>query len=438
MCLHVTYDAFARHLRCVCTSLTTANQYAWLFISLIMLIVSEYLVLSRIGCNFAYQNLLKLRLPEKMSGLYVHIPFCKSRCVYCDFYSTTSMSLRQRYMDAVCREMEGRCKMADGRGERIETVYLGGGTPSQLSEKQLRQFFSHIYQVFDVSSEAEVTIECNPDDVTDEFAQLLSELPVNRVSMGAQTFSPERLQFLRRRHTAEQVPQAVECLRKAGIGNISVDLMYGFPNETLEEWERDIQSVLELNVEHLSAYALQYDEGTPLYKMLERGEVSEVDEEVSRQMYYRLIDALAEADFEHYEISNWGKKGFHSRHNSSYWNQTPYIGLGAAAHSFDGENRRWNVADIQQYMEGMEKGEPCVEHEQLTPDNHYNEIVMTALRTSSGLSLKMLMPEYADYCLRQARRFMDGGLLKDDGQCLRLTREGLFVSDMIMAELMKV
>ena len=373
-----------------------------------------------------------------MPGLYIHIPFCKSRCVYCDFYSTTSMSLRQRYVDAVCREMELRGEGREVRGERIETVYLGGGTPSQLSEKQLRQLFSHIYQTFDVSKEAEVTIECNPDDVTDEFAQLLSELPVNRVSMGAQTFSPERLRFLRRRHTAEQVPQAVERLRKAGIRNVSLDLMYGFPNETMEEWECDIQSVLRLSVEHLSAYALQYEEGTPLYKMLERGEVSEVDEEVSREMYYRLIDALAEAGFEHYEISNWGKPGFHSRHNSSYWNQTPYIGLGAAAHSFNGKNRQWNVADIHQYMEGIEKDEPCLEHELLTPDNHYNEIVMTALRTSCGLPLEKLSPEYADYCLKQARRFIDDGLLKHDAQRLRLTREGLFVSDMVMAELMKV
>ena len=370
-----------------------------------------------------------------MSGLYIHIPFCKSRCVYCDFYSTTSVSTRQRYVDAVCREMEQR---GEGQEERIETVYIGGGTPSQLSERQLRQLFSRMYRVFNISKEAEVTIECNPDDVSNDFAGWLASLPVNRVSMGAQTFEPERLRFLRRRHTAEQVPEAVERLRKAGIRNISVDLMYGFPNETLEEWEHDIQAVVSLNVEHLSAYALQYEEGTPLYRMLERGEVSEVDEEVSRAMYYRLIDALAEVGFEHYEISNWGKPGCHSRHNSSYWNQTPYIGLGAAAHSFDGENRQWNVADILQYIEGIEKGEPCVEHEWLTPDNHYNEIVMTALRTASGLSLDKLSPEYADYCLKQARSFIDDGLLKHDAQQLRLTREGLFVSDMIMAELMKV
>ena len=375
---------------------------------------------------------------KKMAGIYIHIPFCKSRCVYCDFYSTTSLTLGQRYVDAVCKEMENRCKMDDERCKMVETVYLGGGTPSQLPEGLLRQLFSNLYESFDVLPEAEVTIECNPDDVTEEFACMIASLPVNRVSMGAQTFSEERLRFLRRRHTAAQVTEAVSRLRRAGIRNISVDLMYGFPNETMTEWEHDIQQAIALDVEHLSAYALQYEEGTPLYKMLEKGEVEEVDEELSRQMYYRLMNALKEAGFEHYEISNWGKPGLHSRHNSSYWNQTPYIGLGAAAHSFDGQNRQWNVADIRQYMEGIEKGEPCVEHEILTPDNHYNEIVMTALRTSEGLSLEKLSTAYADYCLRQAKRFVDDGLLLLDNQKLRLTRKGLFVSDMVMAELMKV
>ena len=218
--------------------------------------------------------------------------------------------------------------MEDGRGEMVETVYLGGGTPSQLTGTLLRQLFDHLYQTFDISPDAEVTIECNPDDVTEAFAEMLKTLPVNRVSMGAQTFQPERLRFLRRRHTAEQVKEAVGRLRQVGIRNISVDLMYGFPNETMAEWERDIQQAIALDVEHLSAYALQYEEGTPLYRMLERGEVSEIDEELERQMYFRLMDALAEAGFEHYEISNWGKPGRHSRHNSSYWKQTPYIGLG--------------------------------------------------------------------------------------------------------------
>ena len=203
-----------------------------------------------------------------MAGIYIHIPFCKSRCVYCDFYSTTSLALGQRYVDALCREMADRCKMEDGGCKMVETVYLGGGTPSQLTGTLLRQLFDHLYQTFDISPDAEVTIECNPDDVTEAFAEMLKTLPVNRVSMGAQTFQPERLRFLRRRHTAEQVKEAVGRLRQVGIRNISVDLMYGFPNETMAEWERDIRQAIALDVEHLSAYALQYEEGTPLYRML--------------------------------------------------------------------------------------------------------------------------------------------------------------------------
>lgn len=367
-----------------------------------------------------------------MTGIYVHIPFCRSRCIYCDFYSQTSLSLRQRYIDAVCLEMEMRQNVSP-----ISTIYLGGGTPSQLTFAQLEQLFIYINKVYGNHAE-EVTIEVNPDDVSPEFAECLSQLPVNRVSMGAQTFSDSRLRFLHRRHMATQVPQAVQRLRDAGIRNISVDLMYGFPDETLDDWKADIDAALLLDVEHLSAYALQYEEGTPLYRMLERGDVSEADEELSRCMYYLLIDRLVEAGYEHYEISNFAKKGFRSRHNSSYWNQTPYIGLGVAAHSFDGKCRQWNVADIMQYMEGMEKGEPVVEREELTPDNHYNEIVMTALRTCEGVSLDMFDDDCRVYCLRQAEPFIKGNLLVLDGKQLRLSREGLFVSDMVMTELMRV
>ena len=364
-----------------------------------------------------------------MAGIYVHIPFCRSRCVYCDFYSTTSLGSRQRYVDALCKELEMRSSYIK---ERVRTIYLGGGTPSQLSIGQLQQLFSVL------GGAEEVTIECNPDDVTPKFADALSQLPVNRVSMGAQTFNDERLRFLCRRHHAAQVSEAVKILRQSGIDNISVDLMYGFPAETLDEWQRDIDAVLALNVEHLSAYALQYEEGTPLYKMLERGEEREVDEELSRRMYYMLKDCLEKAGYEHYEISNFARPGRRSRHNSSYWHQTPYLGLGAAAHSFDGRNRQWNVENIDEYIKGVEQGKPAVECEVLTPDNHYNEIVMTALRTCDGLLLDALNPHYRDYCLEQAKPFLDNHLLVLEGSRLRLSREGLFVSDMLMTELMRV
>ena len=388
-------------------------------------------------------------LQMKMAGIYIHVPFCKSRCIYCDFYSQTSLDLRQRYVDAVCREMEIRgmslrAGTSAGMGLQADTIYLGGGTPSLLTGQQLQQLFIYINKVYlpgsrlSVPVAQEITMECNPDDVTEAFADMLSRLPVNRVSMGAQTFSDKRLQFLRRRHHAAQVSQAVDRLRQAGIANVSIDLMYAFPGETQEEWLADIDQALALDVEHISAYALQYEEGTPLYTMLQRGEVEDADEELSRQMYYMLIDRLKATGYEHYEISNFARRGFRSRHNSSYWNQTPYVGLGAAAHSFDGERRQWNVADIRQYMEGIEKGEPCVEREVLTPDNHYNEMVMTALRTCEGLPMDSLEPGYRDYCLKMSQPFVGSGLLAHDHGRLRLTRQGLFVSDMVMTQLMKV
>ena len=367
-----------------------------------------------------------------MAGIYIHIPFCKSRCVYCDFYSTTALSQRQRYVDALCAEYRLRADRV--MRERVRTIYIGGGTPSMLTIPQLRQ----ILDMLEPLHAEEITLECNPDDVTEPFASALSQLPVNRVSMGAQTFSDRRLQFLHRRHKASQVAEAVARLRAAGIRNISLDLIYGFPGETLSEWHADIDAVLTLDVEHISAYALQYEEGTALYRLLQQGQVREVDEELSRQMYYDLIDRLQQAGFEHYEISNFARKGHRSLHNSGYWNHTPYLGLGAAAHSFDGRIRQWNVADIQSYMEMVEEGNLRMEWEELDAATHYNEQVMTALRTCEGLSLSALSEAHRSYCLRQARQYVESGLLilKDDH--LVLTREGLFVSDMVISDLMEI
>ena len=382
-----------------------------------------------------------------MFGIYIHVPFCRSRCIYCGFYSTELLPLRQRYVDALCREMELRSFHAPSvwsRGE-VATVYLGGGTPSQLSEPQLQQLFLYINKVygFPRKNDVEVTMECNPDDITADYAAMLSQLPVNRVSMGVQTFSDERLRFLHRRHSSRQIPQAVELLRQAGINNISIDLMYGFPDETLEDWHRDIDEALALQVEHLSAYALQYEEGTPLYLMREQGRVKETDEELSRQMYYDLTDRLAAAGYEHYEISNWARfpqfhNSFRSRHNSGYWNQTPYLGLGAAAHSYDGQGRQWNVADVKKYIEGVERGQLLFEREDLDENTRYNDLVMTALRTREGLSLDSLSEVFCTYCLQNAWKYLDDGLLIKEKGRLRLSRKGLFVSDMVMADLMMV
>ena len=379
-----------------------------------------------------------------MAGLYLHIPFCKSRCVYCGFYSTTSLNSRQQYVEALCMEMElrplathSRKEETNGTREVMETIYLGGGTPSQLTVQQLERLFVSIYKIYNVSPQAEVTIECNPDDVSPAFAEAIGQLPVNRVSMGAQTFQEQRLRFLRRRHTAEQVGQAVERLRQAGLRNISIDLIYGFPNETMEEWKQDVDRALSMEVEHLSAYALSYEEGTPLFQMLERGQVEELDEELQRDMYYYLKDKLQQAGYEHYEISNFAKPGYRSRHNSSYWNHTPYIGLGAGAHSFDGLNRSWNTADLNAYMDAISQGRVPADSETLDEVTLYNDIVMTALRTCEGLDMSRLATDEQRYCLSEARKYLSCGWLQQEGHHLRLTRQGLFVSDRVMADLMK-
>ncbi len=363
-----------------------------------------------------------------MAGLYIHIPFCKSRCIYCGFYSTTLLELRQKYADAICKEIKMRGQASIG------TIYFGGGTPSMLNESQLRYILEAIYIYNKVEKDAEVTIEANPDDITPQFATLLAQLPINRVSLGIQTFDDKRLQFLKRRHNAQQAKDAVRLLRDAGIENISIDLMYGFPQETLQDWEQDIETALLLHVNHLSAYCLMIEEGTPLYHM----HINQPDEELERTMYYTLINYMKLSGFEHYEISNFSLPGFRSRHNSSYWTGIPYIGIGAAAHSFDIKSRSWNIADIRKYIEGMELGERLFETEKIDEQTRYNDTITVALRTIEGLDLELLEDNFRHYCLNNAQRYLNDGLLTKEANRLRLTYRGLFVSDMIMSELMMV
>ena len=375
-----------------------------------------------------------------MAGIYIHIPFCKSRCIYCGFYSTTLSNKTDDYVEALCREAEMRRTYINSP---VETVYLGGGTPSLLSAKQLERLLVYINKVYNIASDAEITVECNPDDVTMDYAEALMHIGVNRVSMGAQTFSDERLRFIRRRHKAGDVSKAVGALRSVGIENISIDLMFGFSGETLAEWESDVDIALRLGVKHISAYSLMYEEGTPLYRLLESGRVNEVDENLSLAMYECLIDRMTAAGYEHYEISNFALPGFRSRHNSSYWQQKPYLGLGAAAHSYNLVSRQWNVSDVNRYITSINSGDIPYEIEQLDEPTRYNDLITTALRTSDGLSLDVVErgygSDYVKYCLAQSADFLSAGQLElTSDNCLRLTRKGLFVSDMVMSDLMKV
>lgn len=391
-----------------------------------------------------------------MAGIYIHIPFCESRCIYCDFYSTTSLKWKDDYVDALCKEMELRPAIqALGDNYPIETIYLGGGTPSQLSDGHLQQIFTKLKETYGdlFSKNMEITMECNPDDVTPDFCKTLGKLPVNRVSMGAQTFSDQRLQFLRRRHNTTEVKEAVSLLRKTGIENISIDLMFGFPKENIEDWKYDILQALQLGVEHISAYSLMYEEGTPLYKMLEQGKIEEIDEELSRNMYDTLVDMLTISGYEHYEISNFAKPGYCSRHNSSYWNETPYIGLGAAAHSYrrarnqSGKmevTRSWNINNIQQYINSIHQGILPSEKENLDLTTRYNDLITTALRTSNGIDLKKTEKEfgksYLEKLLHEANSKIQRGLMKIDNKNYRLslTRKGIYISDDIMGDFMIV
>lgn len=368
-----------------------------------------------------------------VSGLYIHIPFCESRCIYCGFYSTTNNKEQDNYVGAICREMELRKDEA----ESISTVYLGGGTPSLLSPGNLHKIFHNIDDLYSPNWKAmEVTIECNPDDITSDFCSLLRDIPVNRVSMGAQTFSDDRLRFLRRRHNAKEVSIAFERLRDHGIRNISVDLMFAFPNETLDEWSDDIDKAIGLHPEHISAYSLQYEEGTPLYRLLQKGMIREIDDELYRRMYSMLCERLEDAGYGHYEISNFAMPGYQSRHNSSYWHNIPYIGLGASAHSYSGSTRSWNISDLHAYISAINSGCLPSERETITPQTHYDDIVMTALRTREGIDLSSLQEPYRSYIKRAAQTYIRQGCLQVEDNHLALTKNGIFISDMIMADLM--
>lgn len=375
-----------------------------------------------------------------MAGIYVHIPFCKTRCIYCDFYSTTCSELKSQYIRALCRELTERKEYL--KGEAVETIYFGGGTPSQLSEEDFKEVFKTIEQVYGTRKATEVTLEANPDDLTEEYTQMLRTLPFNRISMGIQTFDDATLRLLNRRHNAAQAIEAVQRCRQAGFQNISIDLIYGLPGENDQRWAQDLQQAVSLNVKHISAYHLIYEEGTPLYKMLQQHSVSQVDEDSSLNFFSTLIDTLSAAGYEHYEISNFCKPEMYSRHNTSYWQGIPYLGCGPSAHSFDGNSREWNVASLNQYLSSVEQGQRLHETEQLDTRTRYNEYIITGLRTMWGISTEELKSKFGDrlweYCSEQAKPYLENGKLKLHNDRLKLTREGIFVSDGIMSDLLKI
>jgi oxygen-independent coproporphyrinogen-3 oxidase len=373
-----------------------------------------------------------------MAGLYIHIPFCVKRCVYCDFFSHTGIGHKEAYLSAVMEEMEQRKDYA--AGEAMETVYFGGGTPSVLTASDWERVFEAIYRLFTVKEDAEITMEANPDDMTPAYVSSLRCLPFNRISMGVQSFNDADLRFLRRRHTGVQAAEAVALCRENGYDNISLDLMYGLPGQTPAQWEETLTEALRLDVAHLSAYHLIYEKNTPLYRMKEEGRIRPVDEDLSLELFTMLIDRLTDAGYRHYEISNFARPGYISRHNSSYWTGEKYLGIGASAHSYDTESRQWNVSSLLHYIKGIRNSSPCMEIEMLNIHNKYNEYILTGLRTKWGISLSHIRTHFGEdkykHCIMQAQRFVQAGIMTEEDDKLLLSRDGLFVSDGVMSDLL--
>lgn len=374
-----------------------------------------------------------------MAGLYVHIPFCESRCYYCDFYSSTFKGNREALLSAIQKELMDR--KAYLKNEPVRTLYFGGGTPSQLTIEELDKLLQTIFRQFDCQIE-ELTLEANPEDLSRDYLTALKQLGVNRLSIGIQSFDDADLKRMNRRHTAQTAIDMVQLAQQVGFDNISIDLIYGLPDQTLEGWERNLQQAITLNVQHISAYSLTFEEGSMLTKMKARGEVKEVDEEVSLKMFQTLRKVLSAAGYLPYEISNFSRVGYESKHNSSYWNYVPYLGVGPSAHSFDGTSRRWNVANSRLYIQSLQEGNPYYEMETLDESTRYNEYVMTSLRKSVGIRKEMVRDLFGDsyyaYFRKMTEPFLSDGNLRENQDNIYLSENGIFISDYIIESLLWV
>jgi oxygen-independent coproporphyrinogen-3 oxidase len=375
-----------------------------------------------------------------MAGIYIHIPFCSQRCSYCNFFSVVSINLLNEVIDAIIKEFSIRKDYL--KNEPVQTIYFGGGTPSLLTIQQIEKLLNTIYKNFPVEKNAEITFEANPDDLTEKYLSDLKKLGINRLSIGIQSFDDNKLKILNRRHNAFQAVEAVRVAQRSGFNNISIDLIYGLPFQSLIEWENDLDKAFSLPIQHLSAYALTFEEKTLLLKQKEKKLIEPADEELMIKMYELLLNKSNQNGFDAYEISNFSLPEFYSRHNSSYWTQTPYLGIGPSAHSFNGFSRQWNVASIHKYIEGIMKNNSFFEQEILSLQDRYNEYVLLGLRTKNGINIVELEQNFGielkNFCLENIKTFIDNEKVYRYGSFLRLTTAGKLISDTIIAQLMMV
>lgn len=356
-----------------------------------------------------------------MAGLYIHIPFCKRRCLYCDFFSTTRLERQEAYVAALVKEIAAR---KDEAGEPIRTVYIGGGTPSTLAPQDI----ARIVQAVDIEKAEEVTMELNPGDATPAYMQALRTIGINRLSIGIQSFQDDLLTLIGRRHNAQQAIDAVRMAQEACFTNLSIDLMYALPTQTMAAWKADIETALSLGVQHISSYGLIYEQGTALTQTVANGELEAIDEETENAMYDYLCERLKQAGFVHYEVSNFALPGYEAKHNSRYWDHTPYIGVGAGAHTYVPPVRSWNKDDLEGYI----KGEEVLESETLTEKDLYNERIMLGLRTNRGI-----LEPISNHSREILADYIRKGLLRktDDGRIVA-TQEGIHILNRIIEDLM--
>jgi oxygen-independent coproporphyrinogen-3 oxidase len=371
-----------------------------------------------------------------MSGIYIHIPFCKQACHYCDFHFSTSMKKKDEMVLALVKEIKMRKTEFDN--EVVETIYFGGGTPSVLTTEEIQFLINAVYENFEVAENPEITLEANPDDLSKERIIELSKTPINRLSIGIQSFFEDDLTMMNRAHNSAE---AQKCLEEATkyFDNISLDLIYGIPGMSNEKWKQNIETALSFGIPHISSYALTVEPKTALNKLIQTGKIAQPKDEVAEAHFQILVEMLEKNGFIHYELSNFGKENYFSKNNSAYWLGKKYLGIGPSAHSYDGISRSWNVSNNPIYLKSLEEDKLPNEIEILSKSDRYNEYIMTGLRTIWGVSLERIEKEfgsnYLNYLQKQSHKFINDDLLFIENQILKPTRKGKFLTDGIASDL---
>ncbi len=372
-----------------------------------------------------------------MAGIYIHIPFCRKACTYCNFFFSVSLNQKSNLIDGLIKEIELQKNYL--AGEYITSIYFGGGTPSLMDASVIRQILDGIESNFTVVKDAEITLEANPDDLTGSRLHDFAEAFINRLSIGVQSFSDADLKFMNRTHTAADAVRAVKAAQDSGFSNISIDLIYGTPGMSMEQWKKNLDIAFTLDVPHLSCYCLTVEEKTKLFQLIRDKKIPDVDEQSSSEQFSLLMDKAAANGYEHYEISNFCRDEIYSRHNTSYWKGEKYLGIGPSAHSYNVDSRQWNVSSISGYIDSIEKGIIPSEKEVLTASQKFNEYVMTRLRTQWGIDseviLKQFGEKYASHVLEKTKKYLEDKLIEKKENVFRLTREGKFFADRIASEI---